>query len=851
MRIARNIIIFNLILIIASLQPIIAITTIADSLEKVLVLTKDQKMKLNLLNQLAKENSSISFEKSIHYGNEALTIARRLNDYKQEVDAFLNLGDANSMQNKFPESFEYYNKALAISKKSGYKKGVATSLNCIGLNYYFQRNYEDAQKFYNQSLAYSKINKIRIEEGNALFNIGQVYKKKNDYIIAEKYYNEALTVFESINDINGLAKTNNILGVFHAEAGHNKKAIEFYEKALQYRQLSGDSRGSAILYNNIGNVLFKWGKYEKALSYYQKALKIFEEIGSQEGIAHCSNNIGLIYESFVRGNQYNQNIGYYNKALEFQQKALKIWEQLDNKFEIANSYSNIGNIYAKINNDKFITQIGPEWENSIISNKDKKLVENEFAQVIDYYRKSLNIREKIGYKPGIASSLSNLGKIFNIIRNFDQALSYLGKALKLDIELENKPDESDVLAAMGRIYYKLGNYSKALDYLNQSLDISIKNNLSEYTKNTYSLISNVYLAMGDYQKSLVTYKKYIVIQDSLVNENSMKQIAELQTQYETDKKEKEIQILNKDVSLRKAQFTQTIIFFTAGLLLVLVITVFLIRQNRERKRTNVELEAKNNLITEQKQEITDSIQYASRIQKAVMIVESQLKQLLPESFIYFRPRDIVSGDFFWVNEKNDKIIVVAADCTGHGVPGAFMSMLGMSMFKNIVAENDEIHADEILNELRLRIIDSLHQTGKSGENKDGMDLALYILDPATQSLEYAGANNPLYIVREGELLETKADRMPIGIHEKTIASFAKHIIPLQKGDMIYTFSDGYHDQFGGPDNKKFMSGNLKKLFAKIYSQSVEKQNDILHNTIVEWMKDTYQIDDILIIGVRV
>jgi serine phosphatase RsbU (regulator of sigma subunit) len=204
-----------------------------------------------------------------------------------------------------------------------------------------------------------------------------------------------------------------------------------------------------------------------------------------------------------------------------------------------------------------------------------------------------------------------------------------------------------------------------------------------------------------------------------------------------------------------------------------------------------------------------------------------------------------------VNEKNGKIIVVAADCTGHGVPGAFMSMLGMSMFKSIVAENSEIHADEVLNDLRLRVIDSLHQTGKSGENKDGMDLALYILDLPNLSLEYAGANNPLYIIRNGELLETKADRMPIGIYEKTIAPFTKHIIPLQKDDMIYTFSDGYHDQFGGPDNKKFMSGNLKKLFTRIYNHPVGKQHDILHSTITDWMKDTYQIDDILIIGVRV
>jgi tetratricopeptide (TPR) repeat protein len=850
MRIIRQILLFITFLIIICNVQVKAITSIADSLEKELSQTKDEKARLILLNRLAKENASISFEKSIKYGNQALSLAQKLGDQVKEVDALLSIGEAYSNQNQFTEGYDYYTKAQKLSFKYGYKKGVAIALNAIGVNCYYQLKYDDALGYYYKSLAYSKLNKVKGEEGNALFNIGQVYKKKNEIPIAEKYYTQALQVFESINDNNGLAKVNNMFGIVQLEKGNYNKAIEYYEKALQFRQLSGDNRGSAILYNNIGNVLIKWGKYENALSNYQKALKIFEEISSQDGIAHCSNNIGLIYERFVRGDQYNQNIGYYNKALEFHQKALKIWEKLDNKFEIANSYSNIGNIYAKINNDSLVTQLGPDWEKMMIENRAKQ-IEKKFLPVIEYYQKSLSIREKIGYKAGIASCLSNLGKIFNTTKNFDQALSYLGRALKLDIELENKPEESDVLAAIGRTYYKLGNYSQALEYLNQSLDISIKNNLPEYTKNTYNLISNVYLAMGDYQKSLIAFKKYIIIQDSLVNENNMKQIAELQTQYETDKKDKEIQIFIKDAALKDAHLKQTRIFFTAGLILVLVVAVFLIRQNRERKRTNIELEAKNNLITEQKQEITDSIQYASRIQKAVMIVESQLKQLLPDSFIYFRPRDIVSGDFFWVNEKNGKIIVVAADCTGHGVPGAFMSMLGMSMFKSIVAENSEIHADEVLNDLRLRVIDSLHQTGKSGENKDGMDLALYILDLPNLTLEYAGANNPLYIVRNGELLETKADRMPIGIYEKSISPFTKHIISLQKGDMIYTFSDGYHDQFGGPENKKFMSGNLKKLFSRIYNNPVGKQHDILHTTITDWMKDTYQIDDILIIGVRV
>lgn len=873
MRIIRNIFVISLTLIIISISPIKAAITIADSLEKVLLQTKDSKTKLVLLNRLAREYTYVSFEKSLQYGNQAYDLSRKLKDIEQEVDALLLIGDAYYSQNKFAEASEYYDKGQKLSEKTKYKKGIAMSFNSLGLNFYAQQKYDEALKYFKQSLSYSKENKIKNEEGNSLYNIGQVYRKKNNIPDAESYYTRAIQVFESINDLNGLAKINNVLGIVQFEKGNYKEATSNYEKALNYRLLSGDKKGSAILYNNIGNVFIKWGKFEQAINYYQNALKIFEEIDSKEGVGRCSNNIGLVYENLTRGEQYKQNIGYYNQALIYHQKALKIWEMLNNDKELAISYNNIGNIYMKIANDTITSIFNPGWADSLnLVAKNKKLIEKKFATAIEYYNKSFALRQKINDVEGKAVSFSNLGKAYNSIGEYDKARKYLEEALKLDIELGNKNEVSYTYSGIGNIYYKLGNlskksgnnneatanYSKALEYLNRSLEISITKKFAFVTKNTYSLFSKVYAATGDYKKSLEAYTKFSEMQDSILNEDNMKQIADMQTKLETREKDAQIKLLNKsvkilhlDAQLKDAKFLQTFIFFSAGLILVLVVTVFLIRQNRERKRTNVELEAKNSLITEQKKEITDSIQYASRIQKAVMIVESQLKQLLPESFIYFRPRDIVSGDFFWVNEKNGKIMVVAADCTGHGVPGAFMSMLGMSMFKSIVAENDELHADEILNDLRIRIIDSLHQTGKAGENKDGMDLALYIMDNTEMTLEYAGANNPLHIIRNGELLEIKADRMPIGIYEKSMQPFTKHVLKIEKEDMIYTFSDGYHDQFGGPDNKKFMSGNLKKLFAKISDNPVEKQHDILHKTITDWMKDTYQIDDILIIGVRV
>ena len=250
-------------------------------------------------------------------------------------------------------------------------------------------------------------------------------------------------------------------------------------------------------------------------------------------------------------------------------------------------------------------------------------------------------------------------------------------------------------------------------------------------------------------------------------------------------------------------------------------------------------------------EITDSIQYACRIQSAILPPGDYVKRILPDRFILYLPRDIVSGDFYWLNELNSKVITVAADCTGHGVPGAFMSMLGVAFLNEIVSKVTDIRANEILNQLRTHVIKSLHQTGAEGESKDGMDIALCVYDLENMMLEFAGANNPLYLIRDNEIIIYKADKMPIGIHVRADEPFTLNEIDLRKGDTIYTFSDGFEDQFGGPDGKKFMAKNMRELLLKIHNEDMEAQKKILKDTLYDWMKNTEQIDDVIVMGVRI
>ena len=235
--------------------------------------------------------------------------------------------------------------------------------------------------------------------------------------------------------------------------------------------------------------------------------------------------------------------------------------------------------------------------------------------------------------------------------------------------------------------------------------------------------------------------------------------------------------------------------------------------------------------------------------------DNYISELLDEVFILYKPRDIVSGDFYWIKQVNQYIIIAAADCTGHGVPGAFMSMLGISYLNEIVQRREITRANQVLNEIRRQIKHSLRQRGQPDEPKDGIDMALCVIDTKTWVMQYAGANNPLYLIQESngkpELKVIKADPMPLGYYSGKDKPFTNHTINIEIGDTFYIFSDGFVDQKGGERNRKFMSRNFKELLLQINDQSLYDQKEFLDNTFMRWMGDNPQIDDILVIGVRV
>lgn len=286
-------------------------------------------------------------------------------------------------------------------------------------------------------------------------------------------------------------------------------------------------------------------------------------------------------------------------------------------------------------------------------------------------------------------------------------------------------------------------------------------------------------------------------------------------------------------------------------------TYHLREQNRKLidglKEANKTLEQKvierTRKIESQNQEITSSIQYASRIQNALLPLDEELNKSLQSYFILSKPRDIVSGDYYWLAHKDDKVIIAVADCTGHGVPAAFLSILGVAFLDEIVNKAVTIRANEILNQLSGQLIKSLHQTGKNDKTRDGMEMALCVFDHGKHKLQYSGAFRPLYLIRDNELKEFKGDLMPIGIYEQEGQLFTNKEIIFNKGDVIYLFSDGYVDQLGGTERKTFRSENFKKLLVDIHKLPMCEQKKTLDKKFEDWKGEVDQIDDILIVGI--
>jgi serine phosphatase RsbU (regulator of sigma subunit) len=465
------------------------------------------------------------------------------------------------------------------------------------------------------------------------------------------------------------------------------------------------------------------------------------------------------------------------------------------------------------------------------------------------------------------------------LSDFDRAEDCLLRAIKI---LTQQGDERGVtefrIEYAGILQYK-GEIKQAITNATMGFCSAIKNGIKPSERDAAYRLAQLYQASGKYDSAYYYQSLYINANDSIKSNENIQKMADLRTEFEVAKKQAEVDVL------QKKKLIQRIINLGLAIILLLAVGIImlyyysmkrskrltaeldernlllekqseeLLEQNDIIIKANEELKQLNKIANSQKDEIISSINYAQRIQSALLPPEAYITELLSENFVIYKPKDIVSGDFYWIKQVNHYVILVCADCTGHGVPGAFMSMLGISYLNEIVQRREITQANQILNELRKQIKHSLRQSGEREESRDGIDIALCVIDSKTNIMQYSGANNPLYIINsindEPVLKEINADKMPVGVHVMSDKSFTNHEIQLEIGDTFYIFSDGFADQIGGSGNSRFNSLRLKKVLLEINDQPMYEQKELLEQTLKDWMGTYPQRDDILVIGARV
>lgn len=653
-----------------------------------------------------------------------------------------------------------------------------------------------------------------------------------------KLYNEIAWLFRN-------SEPDSMLIYAHQSLELNKKNLSLHQKitSLNY---------TGVAFRNLSN-------YTEALKYYMEALKLAENIKDLEQMGYSYINIGNVY-------LYQIN---YKESIDYFLLALKNANTLQDKRMIAYVYLNLGRAHRLL---------------------------KEYEKSLEYYQQNIKLREELKDQEGIVTSLSDIGEVYRLKGSLGQALQSFKESLDLAERLENKGAQVYDMNNIALIYNELKEYDKAIQFASKSLEMAKQIHSKNDIRKATLTLAQSYAAKGNFLIAYEYYNTHNIYKDSIFNEENSQKIAQLKSLYELEQQKNKIVLLEKDKKIQEEHIEyKNLLLNSFGIVIFLlfVIAIVLYFSIQQRKKANLvlleknnEIEQQNNTLEEQKKllekknmDITASIQYAQRIQKSMLASKKYLNELLDEYFILYKPKDIVSGDFYWIGDLVNKntvvdsagqsrmvyqkqIYVALIDCTGHGVPGAFMTMIANDSLRNIILDKKIVEPDVVLTTLHHMVVDILRQEENKGQ--ESMDVALLLLhqdvffgakiEKKVTKVEFSGAKSNLVYIQNDQLIDIKSAKHPVGgLSHRESLFFPIHIIEHQSPTIFYLYSDGYTDQFGGKEGKKFMNKKFKSMLLDIYQQPMEKQRQVLETTFEDWKTEggEDQIDDISVIGIRI
>jgi len=629
-------------------------------------------------------------------------------------------------------------------------------------------------------------------------------------------------------DLAGTA--DHLLGFYYSQVVRNDSISEYYNlESIDLHTKAGKRNKAASDLLNLAGNYSNEGKVTEALACFQSVLAVYEELGDSAHMGDAYQNIGFLL----------QNQDDTHGALQSFRKALKMYEAVGMQKDAADVLSFIGGCY----------KTGRKYDSAMVA-----------------YNRADTIFRSLDNEYGIATILLNKGELLQEMGMLEPALESCLKSREIFERIGDKNPLSFVLNSLATIYYKKGDLVNARMYGERSLKIANEIHYPDNIRNAARLLSRVYKSSGDYKNALAMHELYSTMNDSILNADTKRNAIEKDLKYQHDKELLEVQKEREKetVAAEKEKEKRNIIIAAAsgGLLLLTVFLLFLYNrfrlirsqkniievQKAEVEAQKYEIGLQKDLVENKNHEIMDSINYAKRLQQAILPQEKMIAEYLPDSFVLYKPKDIVAGDFYWIEKVGDEVIIAAADCTGHGVPGAMVSFVCVNALNRAVLEYGLTQPGAILGKVSELVVQSFQRS--ESEVKDGMDISLCSYHTKTKVLQYAGAYNPIWILKKDALLEEYvATKQAIGNVINPVP-FVNNVIPLSEGDSVYMYSDGFADQFGGEKGKKLKYSNFKKMIADCAPLPMAHQKEQLDKGFEAWRGELEQVDDVCVMGFR-
>ena len=622
--------------------------------------------------------------------------------------------------------------------------------------------------------------------------------------ISEAYINSAINLPYDVI-VNELNKSALIFESLHSNLSKQNNALIF-----------------AKVKEKLALIYYLKGKYSESATLHLEAISLFEKKGQLIEKANAMAN--LAYEGKKRNLKSSINLMW---------EAIQIMQKEKERKHLAALFDNYG-VLLELN-----------------KNLDSALI---------YYNQALLIKKENNDSIGLPYSLNNIAGIYFMQNKISEGLELINQSNKIRQNLKDFIGIAWNEYALGEMYYSNNKINDAKYHFQQSYSISNKVAYPDLRSKNQKYLAAIFSKQKRFDSAYYFLNTFFVLHDSLYNSQNQQQILEMETIFETEKKTSQIKLLNidnklKEQDIKKKKNTQNFLILIITLSILTV--VFILRAYLQKIKTNkiivtqkLEVEKQKHLVDEKQKEITDSIKYAKRIQYALLAHDDLLKQNLQEHFVFFKPKDIVSGDFYWATStgsgSNEKFYIAVCDSTGHGVPGAFMSLLNIGFLNEAINEKNIEKPNDIFNYVRLRLEKTITQEGQY----DGMDGILICYDKHANTIEYSAANNAPCLIKNNEFIELEKDRMPVGkgIRQQEFKLFS---VDIQQGDYLYLYTDGFADQFGGERGKKFKYKALNELLLTTSKININSQKEVLRRTFDNWKGDLEQVDDVLIVGFRV